>query len=755
MIGGLPMRARILVAILLLSCGPLTADNLEKEQKKELETQAKAIIAEAKSLETSGQLAQARAKYAESQAMIEMKDAQSAIKRLDDEIHKQIKVALNQARKLYDAHQYREAATAIEESTKLGGFDGVLSSDLALCYYQLGDRNKSVENLDKAITDTPDPKKKLKLQELLTVLTTGEIGKTANEDETKRVAPFNLLAETIGFDTSVEDEEGAEEETSFSASEPPSPQLLPVNFAGNTPAPPTNHPTTNRKSSMCTALEELKGNAVAGAAGVYDRANCAEINGRPTEAIRLLGQYLELAPQALDAEAVRARITELQALQTLPGQKGSEVRRHYGSAYGYLAERKYDRALAAFLKARELAPDFPLTYWKAGLMYEAMGNVDLARENIVHAQQLSSDDAFKAEANLHLSSLDAKKSKYDDEVSDAEDILSDLFNRGMNLRFNLDDNRSAIRVSRARIKNKKERKHQNRVGGFAVPYPYAQQELARAGEHLQIALGLFPLGAEANELMGLLFLQANDGRAAIKNYDAVASQGLPLSFYAEMRGHKLDHAVKCELSHDRIHLIFLSSYDKKGNPTEPLKPAGDDGLGDLILAPGDPRQEVEALDFNLNDIKKVETDKGVLTIKLEKQEFRLAPIYLPTYTPVEGPPARRFANNYTRLFIRYPGLEDSKLGAEGMTGGEKFKMGFKIANDSLGIAASLNPIGAIQATQSAISIARTIHSAMASLSVSFASWERSVDDQQQLLSGPSFKTIPTGPVNLAFNQDLK
>ena len=56
---------------------------------------------------------------------------------------------------------------------------------------------------------------------------------------------------------------------------------------------------------------------------------------------------------------------------------------------------------------------------------------------------------------------------------------------------------------------------------------------------------------------------------------------------------------------------------------------------------------------------------------------------------------------------------------------------------------------------SAISIARTIHSAMASLSVSFASWERSVDDQQRLLSGPSFKTIPTGPVTLAFTQELK
>ena len=316
--------------------------------------------------------------------MMEMKDSESAIKRLDDEIHMQIKVALNQARKLYDAHKYKEAAMAMEESTKLGSFEGVLSSDLALCYYQLGDRNKSIENLDKAITDTPDPKKKLKLQELLTFLTTGENGNPAGEDETRRIAQFNHLAETVGFDTSLEDEQGAEEETSI-----PGPQLVPVgSFTGNAPAPPTTHSITNRKSSMCTALEELKGNAVAGAAGVYDRASCAEINGRPAEAIRLLGQYLEIAPQALDADAVRARIAELQSLQTLPGQKGSEVRRQYASAYGYLAERKYDRALAAFIKARELAPEFPLTYWKVGLIYEAMGDVDLTRENFIHASTI-------------------------------------------------------------------------------------------------------------------------------------------------------------------------------------------------------------------------------------------------------------------------------------------------------------------------------------------------------------------------------
>ena len=82
----------------------------------------------------------------------------------------------------------------------------------------------------------------------------------------------------------------------------------------------------------------------------------------------------------------------------------------------------------------------------------------------------------------------------------------------------------------------------------------------------------------------------------------------------------------------------------------------------------------------------METDKGVLKLKLAQQDITLSPIYLPSFTPVEGPQARRFANNYTRLFVRYPGLEDSKLGTEGMSGGEKFMMGYKIATASADMA---------------------------------------------------------------------
>ncbi len=54
-------------------------------------------------------------------------------------------------------------------------------------------------------------------------------------------------------------------------------------------------------------------------------------------------------------------------------------------------------------------------------------------------------------------------------------------------------------------------------------------------------------------------------------------------------------------------------------------------------------------------------------------------------------------------------------------------------------------IGAIASVQDMISITRTVRAAMVSLNVSFASWEKSVEDQQQLLAGKSFKAIPLQP----------
>jgi len=762
----------ILLALLLGFA--MAADNLEKSQKKALENQVKAMTADAQQLEKAGQLAKARTMYAESQALIETKDVADAIKHLDEEIHKRVKDSLSESRRLYDSNKFKDAAAALEETLKLQASQPLLAYDLALCYYQLGDRAKALEYVRRAKSGTADPRQKQKLLQLVTFLTTGENAVIVNDSDKSRIARVNRLSESIGLEASLEDAEGSEDLdvpedrlASDSFTDPASSELAatwPIAPASvKTVSPSTAHTNSNsnanagRRSSLCDALNDLKSALGTRPSGIFDLANCAESNNRAMEAVRFLEQYLEMSASALDGDGVRTRIADLKAQLTLPGASGIEIRRLYASIYNSLAERKYDRALVDLQKAGNLAPEFALTQWNLGLLYEAMGNVEKARANFTIYQQLVSEQKAKDEAALHLSTLDAKRKKYDDEIDEAEDIVSDLLSRAMKLSFEGSEKRSALRVKRARVKKKEENKARNRVGGFAIPFAYAQQQLGRASEHLQIALALFPLGAEANELMGLIFLQANDGRSAIKSFDVVASQGLPVSFYAEMRGHKQDQAFKCELHHDGLRLISLTSYDKKGNATPPSKPAGEDGLGDMVIEPDAERlREFESLELNLSDIRKVETDKGVLKVKLIQQEIHLSPIYLPSFTPVEGPPARRFANNYTRLFVRYPGLEDSKLGSEGMTGGEKFKMGYNIATSSVDIAMSgFTPISAISSVQDAIEITRTIHSAMASLSVSFASWERSVDDQQQLLAGKEFKAIPLQPANLAFVQEMK
>jgi len=56
------------------------------------------MTGEAAKLERAGQLVEARAKYAESQALIEVKDVTDALKRLDEDIHKRVKDALNDSR---------------------------------------------------------------------------------------------------------------------------------------------------------------------------------------------------------------------------------------------------------------------------------------------------------------------------------------------------------------------------------------------------------------------------------------------------------------------------------------------------------------------------------------------------------------------------------------------------------------------------------------------------------------------------------
>ena len=110
---------------------------------------------------------------------------------------------------------------------------------------------------------------------------------------------------------------------------------------------------------------------------------------------------------------------------------------------------------------------------------------------------------------------------------------------------------------------------------------------------------------------------------------------------------------------------------------------------------------------------------------------------------------------FKSLFVRYPGLEESKLGAEGMTAFEKIKLTYDLANAGFGIAMSLNPIGAIGALESFVQISREIHGVAKSLHVTFAGWVKTIEDQQELQAGNTFKSIPTEPASLTFLEEIK
>lgn len=745
----------ITLTLLLLSLPPAAfADDQEKAQKKTLERQANQLIKEAKELEKSGQLLDARSRYISSQAFWETKDALKAIKNIDEEIKDQVKGALVQAHKLYDQGQFKPAADLLENALKLGESTAILSYNLALCYQRTGDTPSALAYLDQATSASSDPKRRLKLQQLRSALVTGEQPIALKDADRGRIDNVNGLVDSIGFEASLD-----EGPPSLQGGPETAPSVTNTASAAIRNDPSTSPDKTSRRSSsLCQALKNVDSISSSSPTFTFDLANCAEENDRPGEASALLTRYLQMSPKAADADRVRMRIAGLNALNELPDQKGAQVRALYSLASRYLEERKYDRALVEFQKAAATDPSFAPTQWRLALLYEAMGDIERARQYFNRFSELESDSAAREAAGLHLETLEIKRDTYDKKVEAAEAILSDLLNRAMNLTFNGMDDRAALHKLRAKATRKlyEEKGHFDRVGGFAMPFAYVKQQLNEAGEHLATALGLFPLAPEANQLMALIFLQANDGRSAMRCFDAVVAQSLPVSFYAQLRGKNTDRAVKCELGRDRIRLIFLCSYDKYAKPSAPAKPAGIDGLGDLVVDSGSSRSlDFESLTLTLADIKRVETKNGQLVLKLAKEEVTLSPIFMTALTPTEGPQGRRFGNNYTRLFVRYPGLEDSKLAKEGMTTGEKIKLAYNIADAGLTIATSLNPFGAVSALQSFIKITREIRGTARSLRVNFAAWEKTFEDQTSLQTGSAFRPIPTAQVSLTFLEDFK
>jgi hypothetical protein len=249
-------------------------------------------------------------------------------------------------------------------------------------------------------------------------------------------------------------------------------------------------------------------------------------------------------------------------------------------------------------------------------------------------------------------------------------------------------------------------------------------------------------------------LENNDWASAYNRFDAVASAGLPVSFYAQVNSSKDNNVVraaKVEIGRDNVRLVYLSNYNTKKKISEPPdEAAGDDDLGNLITSASiPPDTKIEGLSLSVADIQAIQTGNGFIAMKRQKDQLMVVPVFMTAYIPVEGRAAREFGNEYTRMFVRYLGYENARLGKEGMTFGEKLNLGYSFVQLGMSVFSAVGD-GGMSSYDAFMALRKVAHT----LKVDVKTLQKTMSDQRRTLESLTFKSIPTQTVQLAYRDHL-
>jgi len=643
-----------LVFLFAFSIPRASAQNGESD-KKQLEDQAKQLIAEGQALEQQGKLPEALDKYVDAEGVFSTREGLASIWRTRQAENQKVNALVTATHQAYQDAKYADCAAQLEQSLNIEPAIPLVHYDLAACYAKLEDRGRAFDNLDQSFGAALRPRWRAEELELRSELLMGThpAGPPANAppEAMKRLESFNeayLAADRDPGDIT----------TSVDKRDPIASQ------------------------NLCELAKDLGQDFPTNAAAEFNLAKCAEEDGRPDEAARLLSEYIKLAPKAMDQADVEARREQLTSLSSIPADPGKIVRQHYALAARYLDYRRYDRAIAEYQAAEHALPSYPQTQWRLALLYESFGDVAKARERFQRYQQLDPSAEGKDKASVHLNSLEDRRALYDAAVDEAEGVVSELLLRSMGI--SSEGVKHKAKLTRQQRRWASRRYKRTLSASEKLSAPYVIRQLDRARGILEGATAIFPLGAEANELLALVYLEANDWPAAFHSFDAPAARHVPVSFFAQVSSaHNSGEvrAAKVEIGSNAVRLGYLSSYNTSTHVAgPPNSPAGDDDLGNLVISTSeDVDTEAEAFTVGAADLKGVETKNNFVVLKLSNDDLYLSPVYMLSATPFEGRASRSFGNEYTRLFIRYLGYEDARLGAEGMTSGDKFKLGLTIA----------------------------------------------------------------------------
>ena len=297
---------------------PWASDQNGPVDKKQLETQAKQLIAEGKALEQQGKLAEALDKCIDAEGVFSSEEGLASVLRTRAAENQKVSALVAATRATFEAAKYEDCTAQLEEALKIEPAKPLVHYDLAACYSRLGDRPRSIDHLDLSLSATIRAKWRAEQLELRSELMMGTASSGpmpgAPPQAAKRLETFNEAYLAAGHD--------------------------PGDPVGD------RKPGTASGQNLCGMAGDLAHDFPADAVADFDQAKCAEEDGRPQEAAKLLGEYLELALNAMDQADAKARREQLTSLAALPGDLGRNVRQHYALAARYLDYACYDHAIA-------------------------------------------------------------------------------------------------------------------------------------------------------------------------------------------------------------------------------------------------------------------------------------------------------------------------------------------------------------------------------------------------------------------------
>lgn len=244
-----------------------------------------------------------------------------------------------------------------------------------ILHYQQGNRDDSLALLDQCVGAMRDKDSRRRLAELFTALLTGDRASTVAPGARPQVARLNdaILLER-DQDVQFDDDDD---------------------------------PVTPPAGGLCAQMKQLE--LPRNPAMLFNLAKCAESEGRLGDAIRLLTDYNQAAPAALDADEVQARLILLRSLVALPDPKGSMVRAFYTSAARHVEARAYDQAVADYQKADEVIPEFGESKRRVATILEAQGQIERARTYWRQVALAETGDERRQQTQLLVASFDAQR----------------------------------------------------------------------------------------------------------------------------------------------------------------------------------------------------------------------------------------------------------------------------------------------------------------------------------------------------------